>query len=189
MRFIAFVIVPLFIFLLLPATNGNAEDAPVSKPTLVVKYGDGKAEGKKSIAGTGEMIEFATPSPSQKLAALRIHCGRYGHPKAPDEDVEFSIVSADESEVVHQEGIAYSKFKRGTPRWTTIKFEQPIDVPAKFWAIMDFNAQSTKGVYVSYDSSTEGKHSKTGVPGGESAAVKFGGDWMVQAVFTRPVAK
>lgn len=178
-----------FCFSSLLATNGNAEDAPATKPTLIVKYGDGKAEGKKSLAATGEMIEFATPTPTQKLAALRIHCGRYGLPQAPDEDVEFSIVSADESEVVHQEGVAYSKFKRGAPRWTTIKFEEPIDVPAKFWAIMDFNAERTKGVYVSYDSSTEGKHSRTGVPGGESTAVKFGGDWMVQAVFTRPVAK
>jgi hypothetical protein len=33
---------------------------------------------------------------------------------------------------------------------------------------------------VSYDTSTEGKHSKIGLPGQEAADVDFGGDWMIQ---------
>jgi hypothetical protein len=41
-------------------------------------------------------------------------------------------------------------------------------------------------VYVSFDTSTGGQHSKTGVPGGESQAVTTGGDWMVQALLTKP---
>ena len=155
------------------------------KPTLIVKYGDGKADGKKSIAGTGEMIEFALPSETQKLKGIRVHCSRYGYPKAPDEDVDISIVSHDEADLIHTEPVPYGKFKRGDSRWTTIKFEEPIDVPAKFWIIMDFNAERTKGVYVSYDTSTEGKHSKTGVPGGKSKVVTFAGDWMVQAMLTK----
>jgi hypothetical protein len=90
--------------------------------------------------------------------------------------------------VIHTELVPYAKFKRGETRWTTIPFEESVAVPAKFWVILDFNAQQTKGVYVSYDSSTQGKYSKTGVPGGSSQDVDFGGDWMVQAILTRPEA-
>jgi hypothetical protein len=158
------------------------------KPTLVVKYGDGKADGRKSIAGTGEMIAFALPDATQKLKGIRIHCSRYGYPKAPDEDVEVSVVSQDEADLIHTELVPYAKFKRGDARWTTIRFEEPVDVPEKFWVILDFNAERTKGVYVSYDSSTKGKHSKTGVPGGKSNAISFDGDWMVQAMLTKPEA-
>ena len=163
-------------------------DAQENKPTLVLKYGDGKADGKKSIAGTGEMIAFALPNATQKLKSLRVHCARYGHTKAPDEDVEISIVSEDEADLIHTELVPYAKFKRGEPRWTTIPFEEAVEVPGNFWVIMDFNAAQTKGVYVSYDTSTEGKRSKTGLPGGASKPVSFGGDWMVQAILTKPQA-
>jgi hypothetical protein len=160
------------------------EDAKLE--TSVLKYGDGKADGKKSIAGTGEMIEFALPHTSQKLEGIRVHCARYGHPQAPDEEVDISLVSHDEVNLIHTELVPYAKFKRGDARWTTIKFEEPVEVPEEFWVIMDFNAERTKGVYVSFDTSTKGKHSKTGVPGGESQAVSFSGDWMVQAMLTKP---
>jgi len=159
-----------------------------SKPTLLIKYGDGKADGKRSIAGTGEMIGFALPDESQLFKGLRVHSARYGHPKAPDEEIEISVVAQDEVELIHTEFVPYAKFKRGDARWTTIKFKEPVEVPAKFWVILDFDAQRTKGVYMSYDNSTKGKHSKTGLPGGESKAVAFGGDWMVQAMLTKPTA-
>ena len=166
-------------------TPCSAQDGS-TKPVLVIKYGDGKADGKKSIAGTGEMIEFTLPDATQKLKGLRVHCARYGHPQAPKEDVEVSIVSHDESDVIHTELVPYSRFKRGQSRWTTIKFEEPVEVPEKFWLIMDFNAERTKGVYVSYDTSTTGQYSRTGVPGGTSNEVSFDGDWMVQAMLTKP---
>ncbi len=157
------------------------------KPTLIVKYHDGKAEGRKSIAGTGEMMEFTLPDKTQQLKGIQIHCARYGYPKAPKEDVEISIVSHDETDLLHTELVPYSKFKRGkNSRWTTLKFKKPIDVPEKFWVIVNFNAERTKGVYVSFDKSTGGKYSKTGVPGGDSQKVTFGGDWMIQAMLTKP---
>ena len=159
----------------------NADRSP-----LVLKYGDGQADGRKSIAGTGKMIGFRLRDATQRLKGIRIHCSRYGYPKAPDEDIEVSLVSHDESDLVHTELVPYAKFKRGESRWTTIQFEKPIQVPTRFWLILDFNAERTKGVYVSYDTSTGGDHSKTGVPGGKSRAVKFGGDWMVQCVLTEP---
>lgn len=155
-------------------------------PATVVKYGDGKPDGKKSIAGTGEMIRFELPAASQKLRGLRLHCARYGTPQAPNEDVEVTLVSEDEKDVIHTEAVPYSKFKRGESRWTSIEFKEPVTVPEKFWVIIDFNAEATKGVYLSFDSSTAGEHSKTGVPGGESKPVNIGGDWMIQALLTKP---
>jgi RNA polymerase sigma factor (sigma-70 family) len=163
-----------------------APPAPTGGPILALKYDDGKADGKKSIAGTGEMIQFTLPNKSQKLRGLRIHCARYGTAQPPDESAEISIVSADETQVVHTEMVPYGKFKRGESQWTTIQFAEPVAVPETFWVILQFNAEATKGVYVSFDASTGGKHSKTGVPGGQSKPVTTGGDWMVQAVLTPP---
>jgi hypothetical protein len=158
---------------------------PTSAPPVLLKYGDGKPDGKKSIAGTGEMVRFTLPNASQKLRGLRLHCARYGHPQAPDEDVEISIVSGDETEVVHTEFVPYAKFKRGESRWLTLPFKEEVVVPETFWVIVDFNAEQTKGVYLSFDTSSGGQHSKTGVPGGTSAQVTTGGDWMVQALLTK----
>jgi hypothetical protein len=174
--------------LLITAAMAPAQTATKSsdKPQLVLKYGDEKPDGKKSIAGTGEMVHFVLPATSQKLRGLRMHCGRYGTPQAPNEDVEISIVTDDEASVVHTELVPYSKFKRGESRWTTVEFKSNVEVPEKFWVILDFNAEQSKGVYLSFDTSTQGQHSKTGVPGGQSKSVNTGGDWMVQALLSRP---
>lgn len=147
-----------------------------------LKYDDDRPEGKRSIAGTGLMIHFVKPAAQYQLKSLRIHCARYGMPVAPDEDVKFSIVSDDGATVLHTELIPYSKFKRGEPEWTTIGFKNAVDIPEQFWVVAEFNAERTKGVYVSYDTSTGGKHSKTGLPGQESRNVTTGGDWMIQAI-------
>jgi hypothetical protein len=41
---------------------------------------------------------------------------------------------------------------------------------------------------VSYDTSTKGKHSRVGLAGDDEEPKKtdFGGDWMVQAMLSRP---
>ncbi len=50
-------------------------------------------------------------------------------------------------------------------------------------ARLDFKAHQTKGVCVSYDTSTGGNHSKIGLPGeNKPRDVDFGGDWMIRAV-------
>jgi hypothetical protein len=169
-----------------PATTDAEKPAEDAKPITVLKYDDGKPEGQRSIAGTGEMVRFELPNKTQKLVSLRLHCARYGHPQPPKENAEFSIVSDDGAEVVHTEDVPYSTFKRGESRWTTIRFKDPVAVPEKFWIIMDFNAEKTKGVYVSFDTSTGGAHSKVGLPGAEMKDVNTGGDWMVQAILSKP---
>lgn len=47
------------------------------------------------------------------------------------------------------------------------------------------NAEATKGVYVSYDTSTKGKHSRVGFNDQDAKPTDFKGDWMVQAVLAK----
>jgi hypothetical protein len=61
-----------------------------------------------------------------------------------------------------------------------IDFAKPRVVPKTFWVALDFRAHRTKGVYVSYDTSTGGEHSQTGLPGFPARPVDSGGDWMIQ---------
>ena len=53
-----------------------------------------------------------------------------------------------------------SLFDRGEERSVEVKFNRPIELPREFWVALDFRAHATKGVYVSYDTSTGGKFSR-----------------------------
>jgi hypothetical protein len=158
-----------------------------AKPVLALKYGDGKPDGKKSIAGAGEMIRFAMPEgQSNDLKAVRIHGARYGYPRPPDEDVEINILSEDMTELLHTELVPYRLFKRqAEPRWMMIPFAEPVDVPGVFWIVLNFNAEATKGVYVSYDTSTNGEYSRVGFNDQDAEETEFKGDWMVQAMLAK----
>lgn len=187
--FVTGLTLAVFVTVLLGANfRSAAEDqtTEVAKPVLLLKYGDGKANGKKSLGGTGEMIRFELPDTQQKVKALRIHAARYGTPQAPDEDVDITFVSDDETEIIDNQTVPYARFRRGQSRWVTLKFDEPVEVPETFWVIFDFGAERTKGVYVSYDTATGGKHSRIGLPGADSREVDFGGDWMVQLILTKP---
>ena len=72
------MLVALAVVCALSGSSLIAQDE-TDKPVLVLKYGDGKADGKKSIAGAGEMIEFNLPSKGQQLKGIRVHGARYGY--------------------------------------------------------------------------------------------------------------
>lgn len=154
--------------------------AEVKRTSL--KYGDGKADGKQSLGGTGQLIEFVGPSGGTKLAGLRVHGSRYGMPQPPDESFLIYFLSPDRMQILHTEMAPYSLFKRGAEEWVTITFAKPVDLPEKFWTALDFRAHQRKGVFVSYDTSSKGKHSLIGLPGTPTTEPKFGGDWMIEAV-------
>lgn len=158
-----------------------------AKPVLLLKYGDGKPDGKKSIAGAGEMIRFTIPAgQTNALKSLRVHAARYGYPQPPKEEVEINILNDDMTEVLHTELVPYSLFKRQEEcRWTSIPLEDEVEVPENFWVVLNFNAEATKGVYVSYDTSTKGEHSRVGFNDQDAKETAFGGDWMVQAVLAK----
>ncbi len=159
----------------------QAATGAAAPKSLLLKYGDGKADGRKSLGGSGEMIRFELPTGKEKLKAIGIHASRYGYPQPPNENIIISLLSEDMSEVVQTEMAPYKLFKRGNAKWVKINFKKPLDVPKVFWVVLDFKAEQRKGVYVSFDTSTEGKHSKTGLPGREPRDVNFDGDWMIRA--------
>ncbi len=181
---------------LLPGTGFSADkEAPVEAPTkeskkqkklLVLKYGDGKPDGRKSIAGAGEMIRFELPDKTGHVRALKVHGSRYGHLQAPKEEFEVTLLSEDMTEVLHTELIRYSLFKRTKKsRWTYLPLKEPVELPQKFWVVLSFNAQRTKGVYVSYDTKTKGEYSRIGFNEEDARKTKFGGDWMVQVLLAK----
>lgn len=168
------------------ATNDDARSADRGRPVRVLKYGDNKADGKKSIAGAGEMIRFTLPEGVNAVRALRVHCARYGYPQPPKEDVEITFLNEDMTESLHTELVPYSLFKRTKEnRWTMVPLDELVELPKTFWVVLNFNAERTKGVYVSYDASTKGKHSRVGFNDEDAKETEFKGDWMVQALLPR----
>jgi len=167
---------------------GQAGFAADEKPTAAegaeagaLKYHDGTADGKKSMAGAGPMITFGAPA-GTKIGAIKFHGSRYGVPKAPDESFLVYVLSGDQKKVLHTELVPYSTVERGDESWITVTFKEPVEVPQRFWVAFDFRAHQTKGVYISYDSSTDGKNSRVGLPGIKAAETKDKGDWMVEAI-------
>jgi RNA polymerase sigma-70 factor (ECF subfamily) len=162
------------------------QDPAVKERTpSVLKYGDGRADGKQSFGGSGEMIEFSSPPGSSKVAGLRIHGSRYGLPQPPEESFLIYFLSPDLKRVLHTEMAPYSLFERGAERWVEVAFERPVDLPRTFWIALDFRAHQRKGVYVSFNTSTGGKHSRVGLPGTPAIEPKFGGDWMIEAILAK----
>src|SRR5687767_11254808 len=69
-------------FLLILAINPTvllAAETTVDDLPRVLKYGDGKADGKKSCGGSGEMIRFELPEGASEVRGIRIHGSRYGY--------------------------------------------------------------------------------------------------------------
>ena len=55
------------------APEAIASPAPEAAAPAVLKYGDGQADGKQSLAGSGEMIQFSASKAPARVAALRVH--------------------------------------------------------------------------------------------------------------------
>ena len=146
---------------------GMITELALAQPATL-KPGDGRADGKQSLGGSGEMIEFTLPRETAKtarVAGLRIHGSRYGTLQAPNESFLIFFLDQEGKRILHTEMAPYSLFERGPEKWVTVSFDRPIDLPGRFWVVLDFRATQRKGVYVSYDTSTGGKHSRIGLPG------------------------
>ncbi|WP_417378285.1 hypothetical protein [Gimesia sp.] len=141
-----------------------------------------KAAGKKSLGGSGEMIQLNLPAEQRELSGIRIHGSRYGTAKPPQERFLIYVLNQDLTEVVATEMAPYALFERGAEQWVEIKFPKPVTVPADAWIAVDFRAGRTKGVYVSYDDSTEGSRSRIGLPGIRPKPTGFSGNWMIEPI-------
>ncbi len=166
-----------------PAEQKPETDASIQPAAL--SYGDREPDGKRSLGGSGEMIEFMRPEGQGRLSGIKVHGSGYGLPDAPDEKFLVYILSEDQSEVIGTQMAPYSLFERGPERWVEVTFQRPIEVSSRFWIVLDFRPHQTKGVYVSYDTSTSGKHSQIGLPGIKPRQVNFGGDWLIEALLAK----
>jgi len=152
-------------------------------PASAAEKAASQPAGKKSLGGSGEMIRFDLPAEGAKAAGVKIHGSRYGTPQAPDEKFVIYFLSPDQSEVLATELAPYSLFDRGPEKWVDVKFRKPVELTGKeVWIAVEFRAGRTKGVYVSYDGATDGKRSRTGLPGLEAKPVDFAGDWMIELI-------
>lgn len=168
---------------------GAVVKPPVPPPALrpeptTLSYGDGQADGKKSLGGSGEMIEFTMPASSRTLTGLKIHGSRYGQPEPPPEQFLIYFLTADQTAIVATQLAPYALFDRGDSRWVEVDFAAPVAVPEHFWVVLDFRPSQSKGVLVSFDSSLGGRYSRTGLPGLKPRPADFG-DWMIQAIPAR----
>lgn len=156
---------------------GADGDAPA------LKYNDNMADGKKSYAGAGQMIAFTLPADGTKIAGVRIHGSRYGNQRAPRENFLIYFLNQDLSQILRTEMAPYSLFAISTEgKWVDVKFKQPIEMPKDITVVLDFRAHATKGIFVSYDTSTGGKYSKVGLPGIEAKDTDLSADWMIELI-------
>ncbi len=167
------------------ATEAAPEVAGAAENSGSLKYSDGRADGKKSIGGSGELVRFSSPSESVKIGGVRLHGSRYGRPQPPDESFLIYFLSDDLKRILHTEMAPYSLLERGAKEWVDIRFDHPVVLPKTFWIALDFRATQSKGVYLSYDTSTGGVHSRVGLPGRRMSKVTFGGDWMIEAILAK----
>jgi RNA polymerase sigma-70 factor (ECF subfamily) len=175
-------------FQLVQNTAPVTEKTVAKRPTGILGYGDDKPDGKKSFGGSGQMIRFELPEGVTKIKGIRIHGSRYGLPQAPKEDFEITFLNEKRDETLHVEAAPYRLFNRGKEQWVRVAFKNEVELPRKFWVCLNFNAAQTKGVYVSYDTSTKGQYSRVGLAGdkNEPKETDFKGDWMVQVLASLP---
>ncbi len=141
---------------------------------------DGQPDGKKSLGGSGEMIQLELAADNRMLAGIDVHGSRYGTADPPKEKFLIYILTSDQSEVIATKLAPYSLFERGEQKWVSIQFDKPVEFPDQGWLVLDFRAGRTKGVYVSYDADTSGERSRAGLPGIEARKLDFVGDWMIR---------
>ncbi|MCG3130862.1 MAG: hypothetical protein FLDDKLPJ_01635 [Phycisphaerae bacterium] len=161
----------------------TADPASLTGRPLTVAGDDGKADGKKSIAGGGHARRFTAPGGgSWYLRNVLLFGSRYGSPQAPDETFEVSLCDEQMRPIATWEK-PYSTFDRGDARWVKIEVT-PTAVPPAFHVCFNFRPTGTRGVYVSFDASTRG-NSQTAVPGKPGSPLDAG-DWMIRVELDQP---
>ncbi len=139
-------------------------------------HDDGRQAKKKSIAGGGHAVKFASPGDSSwYVTSVKIFGGRYGRSSSRD---RFQVWICDENfRSIAGHKFSYAKISYGSPRWNTLKLK-PTRVTSEFIVCVGFNPSATKGVFVGYDAKSSG-YSLGGLPG--RTPKEFGaGDWMIR---------
>ena len=152
----------------------SSSNAPKLGEARELALDDGKPAGKKSFP-RGHALMFDTPAGDWHLTSVRVHGARYGMPQPPKED--FHVTLCDKNfKPIKDFSFPYSKFKRSeNSEWVTLDME-PTKVPEKFVVCLNFNAERTKGVYVSHDAEGDSLVALPDKPSG----VFSGGDWLIR---------
>lgn len=157
-----------------PAPEPAADDVPELGEPRELALDDGNPAGKKSFP-QGHATKFEAPEGDWWLASVRIHGARYGMPQPPKEDFHVTLCDKD-FKPIRDFTFPYSRFARGeTSKWVSLRIP-PTKVPKDFVICLNFNAERTKGVYVSHDAEGTGL---VGLPG-QAAGSFTGGDWLIR---------
>ena len=136
---------------------------------------DDTADGKRSIAGAGQARKFVAGDHAC-LTAVWIRGARYGAPKPPT--TTFDVVLCDDQfRPIATWPKPHAAFARGEAAWVRLDVP-PTLVPPTFYLCVNFKATATNGVYLDFDTSTQG-NSITGAPGKDPQPFKQG-DWMIR---------
>ena len=124
-----------------PVSTKPPDDDNVASLT----YGDGTPDGKKSLAGSGELIQFSATAATVKVSGVRIHGSRYGQAQLPRESFLIYFLNEELTRVLHTEMAPYSLFERGPEAWVEVSFERPVELPKTFWIALRFSSRADEG--------------------------------------------
>lgn len=139
---------------------------------------DGSDDGRSSIAGGGHARAFKAPGGGEwYLTRIDIRAARYGPPQAPATQFEIALCDAQNKPITNWKK-PYAMVKRAAQLdWIAIEIP-PTRVPAEFNICIEFKPTGSSGIYMGYDSSSNG-NSRVATPGEEGSAFSKG-DWMIR---------
>jgi hypothetical protein len=161
------------IVLCLMLFSGCPQKGPVE-----LAYDDGSQNGKRSIAGGGHAVNFERPTSKSKLQQIKIYSSRYGRP-GDSRIYKISLLDSSKKVFYMQDG-NYQEFAYASEGWMIIDINPPVFVPKNFTICFEFNPTQNCGVYVYYDTDTQG-NSRNGTS--QSKLNQDPGfNWMIRAV-------
>jgi len=143
----------------------------------VLQYGDGTADGKKSLGGSGHLILFDAQKEGRWLNKIEVFGARYGHPQPPNECFHVFLTDV-KGNPLRDISVPYALWERGKERWVTLPVA-PMQVSKLFGIGLGFFPTRTKGVFVGTDNVDKG-YSYMWVPKGRTTKLE-GAAWMVRA--------
>ena len=150
---------------------------------IELAFDDDSSEGSSSIAGSGHARKFAPPGAGDwYIRAVSVYGSRYGTRKPPATTFDVALCD-DKLRLIAIWKKPYRTFDRGPKKWVRMEVP-PTLVPREFHVCLNFRPTRTRGVHVSYDTSTTG-NSVTGTPGKPGRPFTKG-DWMIRVEIDQP---
>jgi len=145
---------------------------------------DNTDDGRSSLAGGAHARQFSAPGAGEwYLTRIDIKAVRYGPPQAPATKFEISLCDKENKPITSWKK-GYAMVPRAAQAdWIKIEIP-PTRVPTDFVINLNFNPTASSGIYMAYDSSTNGQ-SHTSRPGQEGRPFTKG-DWMIRPHLDQP---